>query len=493
MKQRSMTRSFWLLFVMAFFLCILPMGKTEAAQRTLALNDAWVSGNLAQNDVDFYSFTVQRAGMVTITYQGWSIADSYVQVMDADLADSYAKENVYTSSDTNPKTKEMVFALEPGTYYVKVWPYGSHTGTYRLKGSFVSAGNNEREPNDGFDTAMPLAANQAVTGFLSQTDKVDFYRIYVPARQKITFNYMAYISDSYFSVWNADFLEIHKKNFYGSISETNPKTYVYEETLDPGTYYVKVYPYGSHVGRYRLTWKSVVAAPVKHTVTFNSNGGTSVASQEVVHGNRVIQPASPRRSGYVFGGWYLGSSRYNFNTGVTQNVTLVAKWTKAVTKYTVKFNSNGGSKVAAKAVVKGYRVSKPANPKRSRYTFEGWYLGSRKFNFNSKIMKNITLTAKWKKVTVPKAGIKSVSNVKGRKIKVNSKKISGVKGYEIQYSYYKNFRSKAVRRTTKASYTTGTFTLRRNCYVRVRAFKVDSKGAYVYGAYSPVKKVTIRK
>ena len=68
------------------------------------------------------------------------------------------------------------------------------------------------------------------------------------------------------------------------------------------------------------------------TVTFNTNGnGTAPAAQTVVYGNTATKPADPSASGYNFGGWYKDSActvAYDFNSKVTDNVTLFAKWTE---------------------------------------------------------------------------------------------------------------------------------------------------------------------
>ena len=137
----------------------------------------------------------------------------------------------------------------------------------------------------------------------------------------------------------------------------------------------------------------------KYTVTFDSNGGSKVASKTVNEGSTVSKPANPTRSGYTFVGWQLNGKDYNFSTKVTSNITLVAKWEKnpAVKKYTVTFDSNGGSKVASKTVNEGSTVSKPANPTRSGYTFVGWQLNGKDYNFSTKVTSNITLVAKWEK------------------------------------------------------------------------------------------------
>ena len=70
-------------------------------------------------------------------------------------------------------------------------------------------------------------------------------------------------------------------------------------------------------------------------VTFNANGhGTAPSAQTVNYGGKASKPADPTATGYTFGGWYTDSActkAYNFNTAVTANVSLYAKWTVAST------------------------------------------------------------------------------------------------------------------------------------------------------------------
>ena len=66
------------------------------------------------------------------------------------------------------------------------------------------------------------------------------------------------------------------------------------------------------------------------TVTFNSNGGSAVASQTVKSSATATKPTNPTRSGYTFAGWYTDNekftTKYDFATPVTKNITLYAKW-----------------------------------------------------------------------------------------------------------------------------------------------------------------------
>lgn len=69
--------------------------------------------------------------------------------------------------------------------------------------------------------------------------------------------------------------------------------------------------------------------PVQYTVSFEPNGGSYVASQMLYSGQKATKPENPTKSGYVFVAWYADAaltSVYDFDTVVTSNITLYAKW-----------------------------------------------------------------------------------------------------------------------------------------------------------------------
>ena len=72
-----------------------------------------------------------------------------------------------------------------------------------------------------------------------------------------------------------------------------------------------------------------------YTVTYNSNGGTVVKPETVTYGNKATKPTNPTCSGYTFAGWYTDNekffNKYDFNTLVTGNIILYAKWTRNYT------------------------------------------------------------------------------------------------------------------------------------------------------------------
>ncbi|MBP5684501.1 MAG: InlB B-repeat-containing protein [Bacilli bacterium] len=134
-------------------------------------------------------------------------------------------------------------------------------------------------------------------------------------------------------------------------------------------------------------------AATYYTVTFNSNGGSSVASQSVIKNGKATKPANPTKTGYTFKEWQLNNQTYDFNTPVTSNITLTAVWN--INKYTVTFNSNGGSSVASQTVSYNGKATRPANPTKTGYTFKEWQVNNKTYDFNTPITGNITLTAIW--------------------------------------------------------------------------------------------------
>lgn len=109
-----------------------------------------------------------------------------------------------------------------------------------------------------------------------------------------------------------------------------------------------------------------------YTVTFQSEGGSEVASQ--IRANApAARPADPTKEGYTFIGWYKGESEWDFETPVTPvtpDLTLTAKW--QLNQYTITFDTAGGSEVAPITQDYGTTITAPANPTKTGYTFAGW-------------------------------------------------------------------------------------------------------------------------
>lgn len=154
----------------------------------------------------------------------------------------------------------------------------------------------------------------------------------------------------------------------------------------------KDYNFSSNVTKditLKATWKKIV----KHLVQFNTNGGNSIGSISVEDGKTATKPANPTKKGNTFSGWQLDGKDYNFNSKVTKDIILVAKW--IVNSYTVSFDTNGGSPIDDVVVEYGKTIERPNDPVNEGYTFVGWQLNGKDFDFSTAIESNIVLVAVW--------------------------------------------------------------------------------------------------
>ncbi len=135
-----------------------------------------------------------------------------------------------------------------------------------------------------------------------------------------------------------------------------------------------------------------------YTVTFETNGGSAVAAETVENGNALAEPQVPIKDGFAFKGWYANeelTKAYDFTATVTKSTTLYAKWNAL---YTVTFETNGGSAVAAETVENGNTLTEPQVPIKDGFAFNGWYADeelTKAYDFTATVTGNMTLYAKW--------------------------------------------------------------------------------------------------
>jgi uncharacterized repeat protein (TIGR01451 family)/uncharacterized repeat protein (TIGR02543 family) len=151
-----------------------------------------------------------------------------------------------------------------------------------------------------------------------------------------------------------------------------------------------------------------------YNIKFYTNGGVAVNDINNIPYQSNIASYSPsayaagkttktvNKQTYYFAGWYdneaCAGSPYDF-TGKTMpanNLILYAKWT--TNKYTVTFNTNGGTPAISSItdIIYGTTIEEPTTTlTKEGYKFAGWKNGSNAFSFTTPITSDITLTASW--------------------------------------------------------------------------------------------------
>ena len=143
--------------------------------------------------------------------------------------------------------------------------------------------------------------------------------------------------------------------------------------------------------------------PELYTVTFFTNGSTTVVpSESVSYGLTAHNPkVTPLKDGYTFTHWALQGSTepYNFMTPISEDITLVAQYTRDTVYYTVAFDTNGGApSIASVSVVEGTVVVEPeVDPSKDGFTFSHWALQGETtaYDFATPVNASITLVAQY--------------------------------------------------------------------------------------------------
>ena len=123
----------------------------------------------------------------------------------------------------------------------------------------------------------------------------------------------------------------------------------------------------------------------KYTITFDTNGGSEIAPITQDYGTEITAPDNPTRKGYTFKGWDKEIPK----TMPAENITVKAQW--GINQYTITFDTNGGSEIAPITQDYGTEITAPDNPTRKGYTFKGWD----KEIPETMPAENITVKAQW--------------------------------------------------------------------------------------------------
>ena len=129
----------------------------------------------------------------------------------------------------------------------------------------------------------------------------------------------------------------------------------------------------------------------QYTITFDTAGGSEIAPITQDYGTAITAPADPAREGYTFIGWDMEIP----TTMPAENMTVKARW--EINRYTITFDTAGGSEIAPITQDYGTAITAPADPTREGYAFIGWD----KEIPATMPAENITITAKWKDIEKP--------------------------------------------------------------------------------------------
>ena len=286
-----------------------------------------------------------------------------------------------------------------GTYDIGL--YVRSDGYLVVGGSVITAPSAQFEassPATNWHSALQYSSAKQYGSNGSYTNNVLYWEsIETAMSKKPTGTITVYVSE----------LDLTDSNFTGTLllPESNSNVVIkFDEATTP-TWKVKpvgtlddtmmaVYTDSASSGTVSRTYKLV---PIR-TVTFDSQGGTSVDAKEVADGYTVDIPTEPTRNGYTFTGWYKDSActegnEWSFDTPVTSNITLYAKWMHSVT-----FDYGITNVPAVEKNVDHGAIIESTHPVFDGYIFMGWYKENtfeNVFDFSAPIEINTTVYGKF--------------------------------------------------------------------------------------------------
>jgi len=123
---------------------------------------------------------------------------------------------------------------------------------------------------------------------------------------------------------NASNKNLKFKSSKKSVATVSAKGLV--KAIKPGSTNITVTSCANKKAKAKITIK--VKKDNRYRVTFDSQGGTKVATQKVAPGKKAKKPADPTLSGATFAGWFLEGEEkaFDFSQPINSNITLIARW-----------------------------------------------------------------------------------------------------------------------------------------------------------------------
>lgn len=170
---------------------------------------------------------------------------------------------------------------------------------------------------------------------------------------------------------------------------------------------------GGKAANYEITTETlpgVIANDNIVDITITAENGVVTGAAKYIKGSSVTVTAMAN-SGYRFTGWYVDNTAVSTESTYTftaeSDTALTAKFERirtsgggggGTTRYTVSFETNGGSKVSNQSVTRNSVMKEPAAPTKEGFDFAGWYTDKElktKYDFSAKVTKSLTLYAAW--------------------------------------------------------------------------------------------------
>lgn len=142
-------------------------------------------------------------------------------------------------------------------------------------------------------------------------------------------------------------------------------------------------------------------------ISFNTNGGNKIDDKKVIRREKIGKLPIPIKDGYTFSYWLVDNEKIDEDYIVIDNIVLTAIYEKnkeeenlivpSMNIYTIKYDTDGGTRISDYTIVEGEKAKKPDNPVKEGYEFKEWTLNGKLYDFNVEVTSDIVLKAIYEK------------------------------------------------------------------------------------------------
>ncbi|MBR6222359.1 MAG: hypothetical protein IKQ71_02855 [Lachnospiraceae bacterium] len=231
----------------------------------------------------WYQISIPADGYTEFNIMSYCGDSVSFKLMNSDLSKNYFDGcGYYVSggSETSPKTATAGKALSPGTYYLGI--VAPKSGRFRIKGTFKDYKTNDAGA-DSYDAPFDYKLGTSITGAITVTDEVDWYKVKITSKSKYPLSVKTYTDSTYVEIYNDDLSNRVASLSVGGGSLEAPKAEYTVPELSKGTYYIKVTSgLGKYVMKFSKAGKCKLNATIKRkkkSVTIKTNKSAYITAR----------------------------------------------------------------------------------------------------------------------------------------------------------------------------------------------------------------------
>ena len=428
------------------------VNSTATLANTISVNQSYAGTVITSSDADYYKFTVDNDGMVSLNVKhdgisGLETSRCYRIYLYSANDLSNAIYYMYSNGGETSKTSPQI-GLPKGTYYVMVDGYYSDYYTpYQLKVNYTKSSYWEKEGNDTFTSATSIKADKTYKGSIRTSNDVDYYKVkvsndgYINLKLKQSGTTTDYIYT--IKLYNSDLNEVYADKIAG----TDNKYETSKIGLKKGTYYVYICNYNTYEGTYELTVDATKASNWEKEINNDKSAANKISVGKTVKG--------VTNGGYY--GTYDSYDYYKFTLSKSTYINVSLEHERvngtdnmwAVDIYDSKGNIIDDFSASYMYVKESEEYVATQTTKLSKGTY---YV--KVYGYGAATDEEYELTVN--KVEKKAPTISSVESTQYNKIKVSWKAVPGATKYEIYRATSKNGSYKKVKTISDGSTTSWT-------------------------------------